>query len=132
MTRFRPPAANYTGRKAKPMPPVYSAERVAHTIVNLIRVPRREVVAGPAGRGLVIQMKVAPGLTERLMALVVDKSHLDRSTPAAATSGNLFQPAPGTGSVSGGWHGKRRTAVRRAAAAALAGGVAAMAYRWAR
>jgi short-subunit dehydrogenase len=125
-------AANYTGRKAKAMPPVYSAERVARAIVNLIRVPRREVAVGPAGRGLVMQMKLAPGLTERQMAVVVDKAHLDRATPAPATSGNLFQPAPGTGSVAGGWHGKRRTAMRRAASAALVGGAAAMAYRWAR
>lgn len=117
--------ANFTGRKAKAMPPVYSAERVARTVVDLVRVPRREVVVGPMGRNLLLQAKLAPGLTERLMARQVDRSHLSRTEPAPATHGNLFDPAPGSGSVSGGWHGRRQTAVRRAAAVALlAGGVA--------
>jgi short-subunit dehydrogenase len=131
-TPFFDQAANYTGRKAKAMPPVYSPERVARTIVDLIRVPRREVIVGPMGRNLVMQMKFAPGLTERQMALLVDKAHLYRTKPSPATDGNLFRPAPGTGSVSGGWHGKRRTAVRRAAASAALLGGAVAAYRWAR
>jgi short-subunit dehydrogenase len=131
-TPFFEHTANYTGRKAKAMPPVYSAERVARTIVNLIRVPRREVVVGPVGRSLVTQMKFAPGLTERQMALQVDRAHLYRTKPAPATDGNLFQPAPGPGSVSGGWHGKRRTALRRTASAALLTSGLVMARRWAR
>jgi NAD(P)-dependent dehydrogenase (short-subunit alcohol dehydrogenase family) len=132
-TPFFEHTANYTGRKAKAMPPVYSAERVARTIVDLIRVPRREVVVGPMGRNLVMQSKLAPGLTERMMALQVDKSHLYRNKPAPAASGNLFEPAPGTGSVSGGWHGRRNTALRRAASmAALFAGGAVMVRRWGR
>ena len=43
-------AANYTGREAKAMPPVYTPERVARSIVNVVRVPRREVFVGPMGR----------------------------------------------------------------------------------
>jgi NAD(P)-dependent dehydrogenase (short-subunit alcohol dehydrogenase family) len=63
----------------------------------------------------------------------VDKMHLYRTKPAPVTSGNLFQPAPGIGSVSGGWHGRRQTALRRVAstAALLAGGMVA-ARRWGR
>jgi short-subunit dehydrogenase len=131
-TPFFEHTANYTGRKAKAMPPVYSAERVARTIVNLIRVPRREVVVGPMGRNLMMQSKVAPGLTERMMAQQVDKMHLYRRKPAPASRGNLFKPAPGTGSVSGGWHGRRQTALRRAVSVALLAGGAAAARRWAR
>jgi hypothetical protein len=73
-----------------------------------------------------MQMKLTPGLVERVMGRQVDMAHLSRTRPASATHGNLFQPAPGTGAVAGGWHGQRRTAVRRAASAALlaAGGVA--------
>ncbi len=130
-TPFFEHTANFTGRKAKAMPPVYSAERVARTIVDLVRLPRREVIVGPMGRNLVLQAKLAPGLTERLMAVQVDRAHLYRSRPAPATHGNLFEPAPGTGSVSGGWHGQRRTAVRRAVSGALllAGGGAVVARR---
>jgi NAD(P)-dependent dehydrogenase (short-subunit alcohol dehydrogenase family) len=131
-TPFFDHAANYTGRKAKAMPPVYTPERVARTIVNLVRVPRREVIVGPTGRNLMMQAKLTPGLSERLMALQVDKTHLYRTKPAPATDGNLFQPAPGTGSVHGGWHGKRRTAMRRAGSAALLGGGVAAARRWMR
>jgi short-subunit dehydrogenase len=131
-TPFFEHAANYTGRKAKAMPPVYSAERVARTVVDLVRVPRREVIVGPMGRNLVMQAKLAPGLTERMMAMQVDRTHLYRSRPASATDGNLFQPAAGTGSVSGGWHGRRRTAVRRAASAALVSGAIFLARRSAR
>ncbi len=129
-TPFFDHTANYTGRKVKAMPPVYSPERVARTIVNLVRFPRREAIVGPMGRNLVMQTKFAPGFTERLMAIQVDRSHLYRTKPMPATDGNLFESAPGTGSVSGGWHGRRRTAVRRAAAAALLGaGLLAVASR---
>jgi short-subunit dehydrogenase len=131
-TPFFEHAANYTGRKAKAMPPVYSAERAARTVVGLVRLPRREVIVGPMGRNLVMQAKLAPGLTERMMAVQVDRTHLYRSRPAPATDGNLFQPAAGTGSVSGGWHGRRRTAVRRAASAALVSGAIVFARRSAR
>src|SRR5690606_563012 len=44
--------ANYTGRRVKPMPPVYSPDRVAKAVVGAVRSPRREVVVGPAGRQL--------------------------------------------------------------------------------
>jgi NAD(P)-dependent dehydrogenase (short-subunit alcohol dehydrogenase family) len=125
-TPFFHHAANYTGRQTKAMPPVYSPERVARTITNLVRVPRREVMVGPVGRGMVMQAKVTPGLVERMMAMQVDKTHLSRSRPAPATDGNLHEPAAGTGSVDGGWSGKRRTAVRRVVSAVpLAGAVTA-------
>src|SRR5215203_3390175 len=128
-TPFFEHTANYTGRKAKAMPPVYSAERVARTIVNLVRLPRREVVVGPMGRNLIMQAKFAPGLTERLMAVQVDRTHLYRTKPASATPGNLFQPAPGAGAVSGGWHGRRRTVVRRTTSVAALTGSLILARR---
>lgn len=131
-TPFFDHTANYTGRKAKAMPPVYPPERVARAVVDLVWIPRREVVVGPMGRNLMMQGKLAPGMAERQMARMVDKAHLYRNKPAPATQGNLYQPAPGTGSVSGGWHGKRKTAVRRAASAAVLGGGVLAARRWLR
>jgi short-subunit dehydrogenase len=130
-TPFFDHAANYTGRRAVAMPPVYSAERVAKAIVNVVRVPRREVVVGPMGRALVMQSKYAPGLTEKMMALQVDRTHLSRKQPADPTHGNLHEPAPGPGDVHGGWHGRRRTTVRRVASGMLmlAGAVLVVAGR---
>lgn len=122
-------AANYTGRKAVAMPPVYSPERVAHAIVDLVRVPRREVVVGPTGRSMVLESRMAPGLTERMMARQVDRTHLSRTETAPATHGNLHVPTPGTGAAHGGWGGRRRTAVRRLGTAAVLAGAAAGARR---
>lgn len=117
-------AANHTGRRPVAMPPVYTPQRVARAIVKVVRSPRREVVVGPAGRALVRQSKLFPGRTERMMATQVDRTHLSRKERAPATSGNLYEPAPGPGSRDGGWHGGRKTAVRRIAAmAALVGAV---------
>jgi len=113
-------AANYTGRAVRALPPVYSAERVASAIVSLVRRPRREVVVGPLGRALRAQAGLTPGLVERITAVHVDTMNLSRHDPAPATDGNLYEPAPGSGSVAGGWHGRRRTAIRQAAAAAAA------------
>ncbi len=126
-TPFFEHSANYTGRKAKAMPPVYPADRVARTIVDLVRAPRSEVIVGGMGHGLILQAKLAPRLTERLMARQVDATHLYHRKAAPPTHGNLFAPNGGPGSVSGGWHGKRRTAVRRAATLGVVAGGAALA-----
>jgi NAD(P)-dependent dehydrogenase (short-subunit alcohol dehydrogenase family) len=121
-------AANHTGREAKAMPPVYTAERVARTIVHVAQWPRKEVFVGPAGRMLAQQHKLAPGLTERILAVMTDKQQLFQDRPAASTRGNLYAPVGGWGKVDGGWHGRSRTALRRGASAGLA--VAGLA--WAR
>lgn len=121
-------AANYTGRRVRAMPPVYPPESVARAIVNLVRLPRREVVTGPA-RSLVVLARIAPGTSERFMRSQVDRSHLSRHESEAANSGNLYEPSPEDGSVHGGWHGRRRTAVRRLATLGLVGGAAVVLAR---
>jgi short-subunit dehydrogenase len=113
-TPFFNHAGNYTGREVVPMPPVYPPERAARAIVNLVRFPRREVIVGPAGRILLLQSKLAPGLVERFLASYADRMHFSRE-PAPDHDGNLFKPWPDTEAVDGGWHGRRRTVVRRAA-----------------
>jgi short-subunit dehydrogenase len=122
-------AANYTGHKVVAMPPVYTPERVAKAVVALVRHPRREVVVGPAGRALVRQSRMAPALAERAMARQTDRAHLDHDQDAPATHGALHVPAPGEGAVHGGWGGRRRTALRRAALAAALAGAAVTAGR---
>ena len=113
-TPFFDNAANYTGRKARAMPPVYPPEKVARTIFRLSRLPQREVVVGAIGSSFVQQGKLAPGMMERSMAVMVENTHLSKTEPAARTSGNLFAPssAPTSGAVHGGWNGGRKTAVR--------------------
>lgn len=128
-TPFFQHAADYTGRRAVAMPPVYTPQRVARTIVNLVRVPRREVVVGPIGRLMLTQAKLLPSLTERMLASQTDRGQLSRTEPQQDTQGNLYAPPPGPGSVTGGWNGRRKTAVRRAATAAALAGAAAGARR---
>ncbi|MFC0681642.1 SDR family oxidoreductase [Lysobacter korlensis] len=127
-TPFFDNAANYTGRRARAMPPVYPPEKVARTILRLSRMPRREVIVGAIGSSFVQQGKLAPGMMERSMAAMVENTHLSKNEPVARTSGNLFAPssASTSGSLHGGWDGGRKTAVRVGVGtvALLAGGVA--------
>lgn len=124
-------AANRTGRQVRPMPPVSSPDRAADAIVSLARRPRRELVCGSGGRPLMMMHRKAPGLTERLYAGFVDRTHLSRWRPAADTDGNLLEPADAkaTATVTGGWGGDRRTVRRRLAAAAVLGTAGALAVR---
>ncbi|MBW0103965.1 SDR family oxidoreductase [Pseudonocardia sp. KRD291] len=94
-------AATLTGRNPLPPPPVLPPERVATEIVDRIRSPRREaVVGGVAARALLAAHSVVPSVAERLLDVV-----MDLMTPGSRTGppgpGNLYEPAPGTGSVRG-------------------------------
>jgi NADP-dependent 3-hydroxy acid dehydrogenase YdfG len=131
-TPFFQHAANHTGRRVVAMPPVYTAARVARTIADVLRKPRREAVVGPAGRYMVLKHRLLPGLIENVMAVQVDKTHLSGKHAAQDSSGNLYQPSSQVraASVRGGWHGARRTAKRRAfTALAAAAGVVAIKNR---
>jgi hypothetical protein len=128
-TPFFQHAANYTGRAVKAMPPVYPAESVAETIVSLVERPQREVVVGNAGRLMTMQQTLAPGMSERMLATMIDKQHL-ADDPAPSTSGSLFSPIGPGASIGGGWRpadGPSRA--RKLATAALVGIPAALVWR---
>jgi short-subunit dehydrogenase len=126
-TPFFNHAANYTGRRAVAMPPVYSPQQVAAAIAKLVSSPRREVVVGRLGRSLVRQHRLSPEKVETAMAHQVERTHLSRKEPAEHSSGNLYGPSPDrrNAAVTGGWSGRRRTLQRSLAgtAALAAGGV---------
>ncbi|MEJ3653088.1 SDR family oxidoreductase [Actinomycetes bacterium KLBMP 9759] len=108
-------AANHSGRAARAIPPVYTPERVAATIVGVLRRPRREVVAGGLlGRLFVWQHRAWPASAERLLAEDMDRLCLSRTEPAAPTSGNLYRPTPGR--IHGGWRAAARERIRAAVA----------------
>ena len=129
-TPFFQHAANYLGRAAKAMPPVYTPERVAETCVSLASRPRREVFVGQAARQMWMQFLMAPGVTERQMATMTDRFHVYQDKHTPHTSGNLYDPMPeGTG-VTGGWGGRAGERTRRLAAFGIAAIVpAAVAWR---
>ena len=132
-TPFYQNAANFTGRRPMALPPVYTPQRVAKTVVKLATHPRRETVAGGvAGRLLVLQHKFTPGAVEAATARQVDRRQLSRRRSATVTTGNLHQASQSIGkaSTTGGWHGRRRTAQRMVAgAAALTGAAVALRKR---
>jgi hypothetical protein len=123
-TPFFQHAANYTGRAVKAMPPVYPAESVAKTIIELVDHPRREVVVGNAGRLMVTQQTLAPGMSERMLATMVDRQHL-QDVPAAPTSGSLFSPMGRGASIEGGWRSPNGASKASKLATALLVGIPA-------
>ncbi|MEJ3743939.1 SDR family oxidoreductase [Actinomycetes bacterium KLBMP 9797] len=123
-TPFFRHAANHTGRELRPPPPVYPPHLVADAIVRLIRRPRRTAYAGLAARAMAWQWRMAPGATERLMGAYGARAQFG-PTPAAPSSGSLFGGGAADARSTGGWHGRRRRAVRATAALGLAAGAAA-------
>lgn len=120
-TPFFEHGANYTGRKALAMPPVYAPQKAARTIVDVALSPRAETVVGPLGRAMALQHRLTPRAVESVMAVLVDGAQLSRKEPAPLTAGSIYEPLP-TGpaaTMEGGWHGRRKTAVRKMAGALL-------------
>ena len=101
---------------------------MARAIVKLTGKPQRETIVGPGGRFLVLQHKLLPGHVETVMAVQVETTHLSRHRKAPDSTGNLYEPSNQgrTASVTGGWHGRRRTAQRRAVTAFMLAGVVAL------
>jgi short-subunit dehydrogenase len=124
-TPFFQHAANYTGRAAKALNPVYDAERVAQTMVRCAKRPKREVVVGNAGRMLALQHTLSLGLYERSAARVIDRDHFqDLSAPP--NPGSLFEPMQEGTDVSGGWKTDGGTSMRRTALVGAAVAVPAL------
>lgn len=123
-------AANYTGRPPRPISPIVPVEDVAEAIVALARRPRREVVVGRSGQALLQLHRLAPGLTEALMARQVPREHFQQERRAAPTEGNVLAPVPRWTGASGGWRESARR--RRATRALAAAGAAFVAWRVAR
>ena len=100
-------AANYTGRRARPVPPVGDPDRVARAIVRLARRPRRQVTVGMVQHAATIAHAWVPGLYAELapgaMRFVAlgedDEPHHD---------GNVFDPT-GAHAITGGWRHRART-----------------------
>lgn len=107
-------AANYTGRRVLPPPPVNAPQRVAREIVTSVRKPRAEVPVGTGARALLAQHRASPESAQKSMATYVDQLHLSKTETAPATSGNLYESAPlEIATTEGGWGGRPRQAGRR-------------------
>lgn len=110
-------AANFVGRAAKPMEPVYPAERVALAIIKAVRNGKRETMVGHAARQFTLLRTLSTSLAERSFATMVEKRHFFKDKPAPPSHGNLYEPMEEYFGTSGGW---RASAGRRGGVGALA------------
>lgn len=90
-TPFFDHAANYSGKKAVPIPPVSDAQEVVDAIIDLAFNPKAEVPVGKASGMFSVSDSLMPGATEAMMGANTKKT-LDKAPPAANTKGNLEQP----------------------------------------
>jgi short-subunit dehydrogenase len=125
--------ANYTGRKLKPMPPVYDPQRAAEAIVRLAQRPRRMTTVGGVAvlahvAGAVVPHGILGWAAARFIRLYLDRI----AEPGPVTEGNLFRPVEPETSVYGGWRSPtERTVGWATAGIALAGAAAAAAILFA-
>mgnify|MGYP003575381354 CR=1 FL=1 len=89
-------AANYTGRRLQPAPPLYDPRRAAAAIVSLAHDPRPSVTVGSAATALRFAHWLSPGLTGLFGAKVVER-YLNDAESAPRTEGTLSAPWVGPG-----------------------------------
>ncbi len=116
-------AANYTGQRVHPLPPVVSPQRVARTIVRVSKRPRRLAVVGQVQRVFLPVHDVLPWLYHPAIVRVMDTLAL-RGGRVEPTDGAVFEPQPELNRISGGW---RKGRIRRVLAVTVVGTVLAAA-----
>lgn len=115
-------AGNYTGKSLKPAPPVYSPERLAQAMVEMVKNPKDAVSVGSASILLKLAHAVFPQLTTKLTGAFMRK-YFKVADTLPSTSGNLFNTVNYGMSTHGGWGlpGKPRAHQKYIAAGLLAG-----------
>ena len=105
-TPFFEHAANHTGRRVQPIPPVYDPKLVVDAVYKLVLQPRDEVVVGGRGKVGSAAKRIAPRLLEKQMARRTQKAMIQRVERAPDSSGNVFAPIESGTGVRGGWRGR--------------------------
>ena len=113
-------AANYTGRKLRPAPPLYDPRLAAAAVVSLAREPRASVSVGGAATAMRLAHWVSPALSAWLGAQAVERG-LSSADSAPRSDGNLFAPSVGAGIDGGYRHKAARHAVPTTVVAVAAG-----------
>ncbi|GER23200.1 short-chain dehydrogenase [Zafaria cholistanensis] len=100
-------AANHTGRRVHPLPPVVSPVRVARTIVRLVERPQRVAVVGKVQGSLIPVHAHMAGLYDRFIVPTMNALAL-RKGRVEPHDGTLFAPDPPSNAVTGGWRRRHR------------------------
>jgi short-subunit dehydrogenase len=118
-------AANYTGKRIRPLYPLVTVEHAARVVVKAALRPRRVILIGRAGRVNAMLYRMMPGTAERIYGRAAARA-LRKADPAPVTDGNLFEPVAAGTAASGGLRARSRAArlALPAAGAVLAAAVA--------
>jgi short-subunit dehydrogenase len=118
-------AANYTGHYIKPAPPIYDPQRVARAIVHLASYPQEAITVGSAATFLRVATALAPRITRRITAQVID-GYFKKAETLPFTPGNVILPVDYGTSIHGGWNSQADAAQRRKKVLLIAGAVAGL------
>lgn len=109
-------AANVTGRRIHPLPPISSPERVARAIMAAPHRRRFATHVGQTQRAAILVQRFAPGFYDWVTGALKRTVEL-RGSGEPATDGTVFAPPAHAGGTTGGW---RSWPVRAGAAIAVA------------
>jgi len=113
-------AANYAGRRARPIPPVLDPGTVADGIIACARSPKREVTYSRAGRLVELAHATTPSLWQRFLPPAFEAGNYGEQR-VDWTPGGVLEPVPDRYAVCGGWRKERKRESVRALASALRG-----------
>ena len=88
-------ALNHTGKRPKPMPPVFEPEIAAHAIVHAAFHRRRELWVGFSTVRAILANRVAAGLADRHLARAGYSGQLDHQAALPDAPDNLHETVPG-------------------------------------
>jgi short-subunit dehydrogenase len=92
-TPFFEHAANYTGHKAVPVPPLDDADKVVAAMVKLAVEPEDEVAVGTGGNSNILMHNLVPGVSEAMMATLTHQAQMEKAPPEAPSPGSLREPS---------------------------------------
>jgi NAD(P)-dependent dehydrogenase (short-subunit alcohol dehydrogenase family) len=115
-------AANYVGRRPRPIPPPLDPREVAHGIICCAETPAREVTYRYRRLGRLVELlhSLLPREYERIVPVAFAAGNYARDT-APDGAGNLLVSA-GSHEIDGGWRKHERRELRRAFLASAQGG----------
>jgi NAD(P)-dependent dehydrogenase (short-subunit alcohol dehydrogenase family) len=95
-------AGNYSGWQGRPPPPVYSPERVARHVVDVIDHPQRDRSIGFANPFMVLGFRLLPGVYDRLAAPLMESLAITQ-VAVPPGPGNVAAPHEAAEELHGRW-----------------------------
>ncbi len=89
------------GVLSKPMPPIYDPNVVAEVIVHAAEHPARDLIAGGAGKALLLGQRLSPSLLDAVLLRIGFRTQRTPTPEPAGAPDNLFAPLPHLGRTDG-------------------------------